>query len=88
MLIKNCKLVYLDKIEEGIINVYSENLAEGVDIETIKAMVDAETWLTGEEASNEYSALWITYWQSSLSVTPDANANSSEIENPISSSYP
>ena len=45
----------LDKIEEGIINVYSENLASGVDIETIKAMVDAETWLTGEEASKYFN---------------------------------
>ena len=45
----------LDKIEEGIINVYSENLAVGADIETIKAMVDAETWLTGEEASKYFN---------------------------------
>ena len=45
----------LDKIEEGIINVYSENLALGADIETIKAMVDAETWLTGEEASKYFN---------------------------------
>ena len=45
----------LDKIEEGIINVYSENLAEGVDIEDIKAMVDAEAWLTGEEASKYFN---------------------------------
>ena len=45
----------LDKIEEGIINVYSENLAEGVDIEDIKAMVDAETWLTGAEAAKYFN---------------------------------
>ena len=45
----------LDKIEEGIINVYSENLAEGVDIEDIKSMVNDETWLTGVEASKYFN---------------------------------
>lgn len=45
----------LDKIEEGIINVYSENLKEGVDIEEIKEMVNNETWLTGEDASKYFN---------------------------------
>lgn len=45
----------LDKIEEGILNVYQENLKDGVDIETIKEMVDKETWLTGLEASNYFN---------------------------------
>ena len=45
----------LDKIEEGILNVYKENLAENADIEVIKAMVNAETWLTGEEASKYFN---------------------------------
>lgn len=45
----------LDKIEEGIINVYSENLKEGVDIEEIKQMVNNETWLTGEDASKYFN---------------------------------
>ena len=45
----------LDKIEEGIINVYSENLAEGANIEDIKAMVNDETWLTGIEASKYFN---------------------------------
>lgn len=45
----------LDKIEEGIINVYSENLAEGANIEDIKAMVNDETWLTGVEASKYFN---------------------------------
>lgn len=40
----------LDKIEEGIINVYSENLSLDVNIEDIKNMLNNETWLTGEEA--------------------------------------
>lgn len=45
----------LDKIEEGILNVYSENLREGISIETIKEMIDKETWLTGLEASNYFN---------------------------------
>lgn len=45
----------LDKIEEGIINAYSENLKEGTDIETIKELVNAETWLTGIEASQYFN---------------------------------
>lgn len=45
----------LDNIEQAIINVYGEKLAEGVDIETIKEMVNAETWLSGEEASQYFN---------------------------------
>lgn len=45
----------LDKIEEGIINVYSENLKEGINIDDIKEMVNKETWLTGLEASNYFN---------------------------------
>ncbi|WP_343337292.1 ATP-dependent Clp protease proteolytic subunit [Terrisporobacter petrolearius] len=56
----------LDKIEEGILNVYSENLKEGVDIEQIKEMVNNETWLTGEDASK--------YFNIELSTTIEAVA--------------
>ncbi|MBP3928041.1 MAG: Clp protease ClpP, partial [Peptostreptococcaceae bacterium] len=45
----------LDKIEEGILNVYNENLAENADFEVVKAMVNAETWLTGDEASKYFN---------------------------------
>lgn len=45
----------LDNIEQAIINVYQENIFEGVDIETIKDMVNAETWLNGEEASKYFN---------------------------------
>lgn len=41
----------LDAIEEGMMNVYAENLKEGVDIEMIKQMVNEETWLNGIEAA-------------------------------------
>ncbi|ADU30358.1 head maturation protease, ClpP-related [Evansella cellulosilytica] len=45
----------LEKIDEGILNTYKDNLREGVDIETIKEMVDKETWLTGEDASKYFN---------------------------------
>lgn len=45
----------LDRIQEGIINVYAENIRDGVDIETIIDMVNAETWLTGEQAAQYFN---------------------------------
>lgn len=45
----------LDILDEGILNVYKDKLKDGVSIETIKDLVEAETWLTGEEASNYFN---------------------------------
>ena len=45
----------LDRIEQGILNVYAEKLAENVDMETIKEMVDNETWIVGTEASKYFN---------------------------------
>ena len=45
----------LDKIEEGILNVYSENLKDGIELDEIKELVNAETWLTGDEASKYFN---------------------------------
>lgn len=45
----------LDRIESGIMNVYKENLKDGIDISTIQEMVDAETWLNGEEAEKYFN---------------------------------
>jgi ATP-dependent Clp protease, protease subunit len=45
----------LDKIDEGILNVYKENLKEGVDIKSIEKMVAAETWMTGEEVTQYFN---------------------------------
>lgn len=45
----------LDAIEEGIINVYADNLVEGVSIDEIRKLVDKETWLNGEEASKYFN---------------------------------
>jgi hypothetical protein len=44
----------LDVLEEGLVNVYAENLLPGVDIETIKQMIQDETWLTGEQAAQYF----------------------------------
>jgi ATP-dependent Clp protease, protease subunit len=43
----------LETIDKGILNVYSQNLRSGITTSAIKELIDAETWLTGEEA-NEY----------------------------------
>ena len=40
--------------ESGIMNIYAEHLAEGVDIETVKGMVEAETWLNGTQAAEYF----------------------------------
>ena len=45
----------LDDIEKGIINVYKENLKEGIDVETIQELVNEETWLNGEEAAEYFN---------------------------------
>ena len=45
----------LDKIETSIINVYKENLRDGVNIDEIIDMVHKETWLNGEEASKYFN---------------------------------
>ncbi|HEK8705100.1 TPA: Clp protease ClpP, partial [Clostridioides difficile] len=45
----------LDRIEEGILNVYKDNLREGIDIEEIKEKLREETWFTGKEASNYFN---------------------------------
>lgn len=45
----------LDVIEEGIMNVYAEHLKEGADIEMIREMVNAETWLTGDKAAEYFN---------------------------------
>lgn len=45
----------LDRIEEGILNVYAENLREGVSLEEVKEMVNNETWLVGPEAAKIFN---------------------------------
>ena len=45
----------LDKISEGILNVYQERLVDGVNINSIKQLMDEETWLTGTDASKYFN---------------------------------
>lgn len=45
----------MDRIDQTILNVYAENLKPGVKIDTIKQMVDDETWMTGEEAEKYFN---------------------------------
>lgn len=49
----------LDRMEQCILNVYEENLKDGVSIDTIKELVDASTWLTGDQAA-EYFNITVT----------------------------
>ena len=44
----------LDKIQAGIMNVYEDHLAEGVTIDQVEALVNAETWLDGKEAAKYF----------------------------------
>lgn len=45
----------LDKIQTGIMNVYEDHLAEGVAIDQVEALVNAETWLDGKEAAKYFN---------------------------------
>lgn len=45
----------LDVIETGLVNIYEENLIDSVSIETIKDLMEKETWLTGEEAAQYFN---------------------------------
>ena len=45
----------LDKVEQGILNVYKDNLSGEMLYDEIVEMVNNETWLTGEEASKYFA---------------------------------
>lgn len=45
----------LDEIREGILNIYEDHLKEGVAIDDIKKLMDAETWLNGAEVENYFN---------------------------------
>ena len=44
----------LDAVESGIWSIYAEHLNEGVDIETIKELMEQETWLNGTQAAQYF----------------------------------
>jgi ATP-dependent Clp endopeptidase proteolytic subunit ClpP len=62
----------LDRIEEGILNVYAEKIAKDCDIETIKTMVANETWIVGSEASKYFN---VEVVQSNKAVASISNLN-------------
>ena len=45
----------LDSCQEAIVNIYMENVKDGVTREQIEEMVDAETWLTGSKAQEYFN---------------------------------
>ncbi|MEK4966331.1 head maturation protease, ClpP-related [Cytobacillus sp. FSL R7-0696] len=45
----------LDVLEEGLMNVYTENLVEGIEAETIRDMLQNETWLNGNEVAKYFN---------------------------------
>lgn len=63
----------LDKIDEGILNVYSEKLADGVELDTIKDMVNKETWIVGSEVNKYFANVEVI--QSNKAVASISNLN-------------
>lgn len=47
----------LDVLQQGIMESYARKLKDGVDIATVEALVNAETWLTAEQASNYFNII-------------------------------
>ena len=45
----------LDALEEGLMNVYTENLVEGIEADTIREMLQNETWLNGNEVAKYFN---------------------------------
>jgi ATP-dependent protease ClpP protease subunit len=45
----------LDEIAIGMLKIYGKHLKDDVSIDTIKELMDAETWLNGEEAAKYFN---------------------------------
>ena len=45
----------LDEIAIGMLNIYGKHLKDDVSVDTIKELMDAETWLNGEEAAKYFN---------------------------------
>ena len=44
----------MNKCEESILDIYMEHVQDGVERDTIKALVDAETWMNGNEVAQYF----------------------------------
>lgn len=45
----------LDICQQSIMDIYMDNVAEGIDRATIENMMNSETWLTGEQAAQYFN---------------------------------
>lgn len=45
----------LEVITDGILNVYMQHVKEGVTEDQIRALMDGETWMTGQEAAEYFN---------------------------------
>lgn len=45
----------LDKVQGGILNVYENHLKEGVTIDKVEELINAETWMDGKEAAEYFN---------------------------------
>lgn len=73
----------LDTVEKGIINAYKSHLAEGVDINDIQELMEAETWLNGEEASKYFKITVAKPKEYAAQITDFAKAKYKNIPNQI-----
>lgn len=60
----------LETVEKGILNVYEENLKQGVNIDEIKELMEKETWFTGDEAA-EYFNVEVSEEVQAVATTSD-----------------
>lgn len=73
----------LDTIETGIMNAYKAHLAEGVSLDDVQQLVNAETWLNGEEASHYFKITVTEAKEYTAQVTDDVKATYRNIPEPI-----
>lgn len=85
----------LDQIATGILSVYEEHLKEGVSISAVKALMEAETWLNGQQAAEyfdievgevkEYAAAIGNYTNKCKNIPKDLIATDPEQKKPDNS---
>ena len=76
----------LDKVEQGILNVYKDNLASEILYDEVVEMVNNETWLTGEEASKYFANVEIVEPLQLVACTSDLYSKYNNMPNNISNS--
>ena len=74
----------LDKVEQGILNVYKDNLSSEILYDEVVEMVNNETWLTGEEASKYFANVEIVEPLQLVACTSDLYAKYNNTPSDIS----